>query len=112
MKGNINRGNRLFNTLVLKENIQFKIRAGNKKGRSIELLNQRNTCIIYRYFFYAKIKKLQFSEILKQVAFEFYLSERTCINIIESSHPKVKKVFAEKKEKRELQSMYPFLNWL
>ena len=111
MKRNINRGSRLFNTLVSKENIQYSLRSGNNKGRSIDLLNQRNTCIIYRYFFYAKLKKLQFNELLKQLSCEFYLSERTCVNIIGVSHREVKKAFAEKKEARELQKMYPFLSW-
>jgi|GEM_PF-2309858 len=111
MKPIKNRGSRTFNNLIAKEESISTTLQGNKKGRSIELLNQRNTCLIYRYFFYAKIKKLQFSELLSQLSSEFYLSDRTCINIVSASHHEVKKAFAEKKEVRELQKMYPFLSW-
>lgn len=82
-------------------------------GRSKHLISKRNAKLIYRYYYYAQLQpaRLDYSYIINTIADEFDLSDFRLIIVIQENHEQLKKVFAEKPTKKELQSKFPYLNW-
>lgn len=82
-------------------------------GRSKTLNARRNTKLIYRYYYYAQLqpKRLDYSQIISDIAHEFDLSDFRLIIIYQENHTELKEVFAAKPQKKELEKMYPYLCW-
>jgi hypothetical protein len=82
-------------------------------GRNPELVAKRNTKLIYRYYFYTQLQpqRLDYSYVINTIAAEFDLSDYRLIIILQENHIELKKVFAEKPEKKQLQQKFPYLSW-
>jgi len=107
------RGIRVFQELT-SENTQIErnVVIGTKlKGRCNHLFRERNNCLVSRYFYYAKLKRLNYDDVLKNLKTEFFITERTIINTIQDEHDFLKKIIAEKPSVNELKRRYQFLIW-
>jgi hypothetical protein len=105
----IKRGKRLFESVTTDEHpTQTAI---TKKGRDAQLMKIRNTCICYRYYYYSKIKRLRYDDVMTLLSAEFFYSQRTIANMLAAEESQLRQVFQEKKEVKDLQRMYSFLSW-
>ena len=100
------RGRRLFETLTEENQI-----LSTKKGRNEHFIIKRNECLIYRYYYYAKVKQLKYTDVIGKLSEEFYLSERTISDIAQAQTELVNQVFREKPSLKTLIKKYNFLNW-
>jgi hypothetical protein len=105
----IKRGKRLFESVTSDE--KPTPTAITKKGRDVQLMKIRNTCICYRYYYYSKIKRLRYEDVMTLLSAEFFYSPRTIINMLTAEESQLRQVFKEKKDVKELQRMYSFLSW-
>ncbi len=103
------KGSRLFYklTTVNEENSKRTF----KKGRNDNLIADRNECLIYRYYYYAKVQRLRYSDVLEKMCKEFYLCERTVIDITQTKIELMNNVFSEKPQLKILKTKYNHLNW-
>lgn len=106
------RGKRYFEDIQSADNnkpvVNLKV---NGRGRSEVLIRERNECICHRYFYYAKVCRLHYDTTLTYLYKEFFLTERTIIDIISKNHLTMKEISQKKPSKRMLQQKFPFLNW-
>lgn len=101
------RGKKLFDQLILKNDENKSI----KKGRSEVLLNERNKLVCYRYWYYAKLHKKRYDEVLKLLSKEFFIAERSVTAIIINKSDFVKDVFKETPSLSKLKTEFYFLTW-
>jgi len=102
------RGSRLF--LEITKEDREKQQPG-RKGRSEQLLEQRNEKLFYRYYYYSRLLHYGYEQMLKQLQKEFDLTERS-LNLYLSIHAeRLKEVNAEKKTVKQLKQMWPHFNW-
>lgn len=103
------RGSRLFDKLINDE-IEKK-QQPSKRGRNENLIAERNECLIYRYYYYSKIHRLRYADMIEKMQKEFYLSERTVADIIQVNSELVSRIFSGKPEVKTLIIKYNYLNW-
>lgn len=102
------RGRRLFDQLVYDEKIVKKA----KRGRDLELVERRNKMLFYRYYYYSKIHKLTYVDVLDKIETEFYLSGRTISDLLQVNSGALKQIFSEKPDLKYLNKEYSFFNWI
>lgn len=81
------------------------------RGRSVLLINNRNTLLCFRYYYYAFLKKYTYPNALKQLEIELYISETTIIKCLSEKQPLLKTIFDEKPQINELKKQYDWLVW-
>jgi hypothetical protein len=94
---------RLFNEMPIKE-------AGKKKGRDKNLIDERNECLFCRFYFYSKLCRLRFEDVIEILSNEFFLSSGRVAMIIQNSSHSTFTNFENWQEK-DFQKKYQFLNW-
>lgn len=104
------RGSRLFNKLMNESRNDLKEKHG-KRGRNKNFLANRNECLLYRYYYYSKLKKLRYDEVLELVSRDFFLANRSIRDITTAESESLKIVFKEKLSIKELEKKFTFLNW-
>ena len=82
-----------------------------KKGRAADLIEERNKCLLLRFHFHAKVKRLRYDDVLKTLSSEFFISERTIAEIIAKESEFAKDVFTDESKLKSLQKRYSFLSW-
>lgn len=83
-----------------------------KKGRDQELLAARNKKIVLRYYYYAKLKKIQYDEILKSLKTEFDISNKTISNVLfVDNYNEVSNVMQSKPTIKQLKKELPYFAW-
>lgn len=102
------RGKRLFNQLTKEE---AHVAIIKDKGRDKVLLEERNACIVYRYYYHAKIKRMRFEKVIDELRNEFFLSSRTITDIIAKQNDAIKQVFNEKPSLRILSYKFKLFRW-
>ena len=111
IKATSRKGIRLFQSIT--QDSEFKSASSTlSKGRNAELIERRNKCLLCRFYFYAKEKKLRYEDIIDLLSSEFFLSQRTVTTIITTASNKPGYSYADLKDKlKELQSQFNFINW-
>jgi len=99
----------LFNSLLPTQEIT--VSKSLRKGRSHKLIYSRNTLLIHRYYYYAKINRNQYADIIESLSSEFFLSQERIIICLNQNHPKVKAIFAEEPDIKHLRNLYTWLIW-
>lgn len=79
------------------------------KGRNKALMHNRNILCYYRFYYYSRIHKLRYEQVLSNLSNEFFLSVRTITDLIETMP---ESFFKEKPSLKELKINYPFYTWL
>jgi hypothetical protein len=83
-----------------------------KKGRNESLMNKRNIYLFYRYYYYSKIHRMRYEDVIKQLSNDFFITQRTDIDIIQNNTSQVKNVFDEKLNIRQLKKKFDLYNWI
>jgi len=81
------------------------------KGRSKTLLDERNRCMFYRYWYYSKRHKMRYDEVLKRLSREFNIAEQTIINVISRNQNSLKEVYEETPKITTLRREFEYLTW-
>lgn len=82
-----------------------------KKGRAKELIEKRDKLLFYRYYYYARIIRFRYEDILIKLSNEFYISPRTVAQIMANKHLQATEIFSQKKSIEQLRKMYAHLIW-
>ena len=86
--------------------------ASNGKGRSADLIAERNNQLIARFYFYKYIiSKINFEAIVNVLVTEFSISTHTIYRIITDHSQDVTKLRGDGTTTRQLKKDYPHFNW-
>lgn len=84
----------------------------DRKGRNEELLKCRNELIVHRYWYYIKIKGLNYPKTLRQLeTAEFFLTQRSIAWIISRNFHIINELKASRPDVSFFRKKYPFINW-
>lgn len=81
------------------------------KGRSADLIADRNEHMMYRYYFYTRIKGFQYLSALTAISEQFYLSVSTIIYQLKINSDRLHEIMKEGATPRDLQKKFPWFNW-
>lgn len=102
---NVRGQNTIFQTLIDFEEKTMR------RGRSDNLLQQRNELILHRYYYFVVLKKRQYIDTLHTLSEENFLSTTTLTRIIISQHEYLKEVHRNHPDERDLRGKYPWVVW-
>jgi len=102
------RGQTLFNELTTNDEKPTSL---GLRGRNKVLISIRNECLLYRYYYYARLVKSNFPDTLKCLSEEFFLSERTIVDILSNEGVKLKRITDEKMSIKKLIEKFNHLKW-
>lgn len=81
------------------------------RGRSEDLIVQRNELLLNRYFYLGKYTERRYPEILKQLQEEFFLSEARLIAIISENSEYLRTLREEPPTIQQLKSKWDHIKW-
>ena len=106
------RGHRTYLSLFQSESPAEVLAVPEKRGRSEALVKKRNELLLHRHYFKYKIKRLQYQDGLDQLEDEFFITERTIIDIVQSDCSVLKNLKAiNPPDAKYFKRKYPFMNW-
>jgi hypothetical protein len=102
----------LFAELLIEDEGTLTVVARNV-GRDKSLLQKRDNALIHRHYFYLKIKRLQYQDILDKLSEEFFIAQYTIIERLqmEENHRLLRRIITNNLQVRDLRKLYPFLVW-
>ncbi|TAN18813.1 MAG: hypothetical protein EPN37_04435 [Chitinophagaceae bacterium] len=100
----------LFNDFI-ETDVSTALSEPGGKGRSAELIDLRNECMMYRYYYLIRIKKFQYLDSLEELSRQFHISVSTVIYQFQKNDVQLRKVMNENASIKTLQNKYPWLLW-
>lgn len=82
-----------------------------RRGRSRELLAQRDEKLAARFFYYSQIKKLNYEDTINALVNEFDICERVVIDRLRANQGILDELFAEKPPVAKLKRKIPHFVW-
>lgn len=82
-----------------------------KKGRAKDLIERRDNLLLYRYYYYARIKRMRYEHILLNLSNEFFISCRTVAQIMIKNSDQASEIFSQKQSIEQLRKMYAHFTW-
>lgn len=82
-----------------------------KRGRNRDLHDQRNKCLIERYYYYGQVHRLNFVAILEILEKEFFVSKNTIPYLIGPHRSHLQKLKQEKPSLKYFKQNWPHLSW-
>jgi superfamily II RNA helicase len=82
-----------------------------RKGRSADLIEQRNELLVTRYYYYGKFTDKRYSTILMQLSAEFHLSMVTIPETITENFHLLEKLRQSDFEPSDFKKRWPHLVW-
>jgi hypothetical protein len=104
------RGNRNY-TSLFPEIVTELPQAAERKGRSDELIQKRNDCLIARYYYYSRMIGYQYPTCLDKLEAEFFLTERTIQDIIQKNMDFLRHINKSKPDFKFFREKYKHLQW-
>ena len=83
----------------------------SKQGRSAELHDKRNECLLYRYFYYLNFTDKRYSAVLDILSCEFFIAAYTIQERIDENYEKLLALKTENPTKASFQKRWPHLVW-
>jgi len=81
------------------------------KGRNLNLVAQRNQCLIDRYYYYGAYTDKRFDTVIEQLSIEFFLSIYRITDIVEANMDLLNELKKEKPQLSYFQNKWGFLRW-
>ena len=103
------RGHRKIFLSLLSEDTIVKPREG--RGRSDTLIKKRNEYLVCRYFYYVKIRRLQYFDALELVGKDTFLCQRTIQNILQYNSDILKEISKKKPKIKYFKDRFPNVVW-
>lgn len=104
------RGSLTFQSLFTDETITLPGKVAGK-GRCAELIEQRDVCLINRYFFYGKYSGIRYETVVQNLSREFFLTERRVQDIISENSNLLRELRKDPPAVIELKNRWPHLRW-
>lgn len=82
-----------------------------RQGRSDYLHNQRNECLVERYYFYGKFTNNRYEAILDTLKHEFFIEAETIQDRISENFHIIERLKSEQPPKSYYQKKWPYLVW-
>lgn len=89
----------------------LKKETNTNRGRSLIKIDERNSLLCHRYFYYAYHKEYKYQKALQQLEKEFFITELTIIKCLSEKQPVLKKIFTDKPTVNILKKKYDWLVW-
>lgn len=107
------RGGRYFAKFTERDKLVEAVvkRKGQQRGRSKELIELRNKKLCYRYYYYSRLLKYDYMQVVQVLKHEFDLTESTLGQIFEDMTEELTRVRNEAPTRRVLRGKYPYLRW-
>lgn len=106
------RGVRTFQNLLFAES---PIATGEPQSRQIGrdpiLVEKRNRLIMYRYYWYVKVKRKNYPDTLECLQDEFFLSSIQLVRIVQSNSGVLSQLRASLPDSQFFRKEYPHLIW-
>lgn len=104
-----NKGLMLFNELTIVETAAPDMKA--IKGRSEELDQQRNECLISRYIYMMDLTGWRLDLLKKMLAKDFFLKVRTVEDLLATNYYLVKQIREQRLTKKQVEEKWPQYSW-
>jgi predicted transcriptional regulator len=105
------RGRNIYLSLFDNEKLQ-PAPVVERRGRSEMLVQRRNELLLHRHFFYYKIKRVQYHIGLQALEQEFFLTERTIVDIVQNDNVVLKTLKSiNPDDAKYFKRKFPFMNW-
>lgn len=82
-----------------------------RKGRSAELHDLRNECLVARYYFYGKFTDKRYSKILEDLSREFFLSTVTIPEVLDENFESLNELRNQQPTESFFKKKWPHLVW-
>lgn len=82
-----------------------------KKGRNIDLLKNRDRKLAARFYYWAGIKNLRYSETIDKLVEEFDITEKVVIERLRLNQEYIDRLFADKPSSNNLKRIHPQYHW-
>lgn len=106
------RGSRtIFASLFQEEHTEVLETAPDRKGRSEALVAKRNELLICRYYYYIKIVGTQYHVTFTLLEKEFFLTERTMIDMLARNSGILKHLHSTKPTLKYFRDKYHWMSW-
>lgn len=107
----IMRGNRSIYISLFENEVHSIPKTVERKGRSEALILKRNELLICRYYYCVKILNLQYHVAIIKLENEFFISQRTIIDMISKNDGILKTFLITKPTVKYFRDRYPFMAW-
>jgi hypothetical protein len=104
-----NRGLLLFNEMIVVETVAPDMKA--IKGRSEELDQQRNECLVTRYIYMMDLTGWRLDLLKRMLAKDFFLKVRTVEDILAANYFLVKQIREQRLTKKNIAEKFPQYCW-
>jgi hypothetical protein len=84
---------------------------GGGKGRSAELIDDRNSVLIARFYYHMEIKRLRYDDIIHQLQREFFLSEQRIVDVLTGNQNILDNYMDDKPATKELKHLFSWFVW-
>lgn len=101
------RGIYTFNDTIINSNTQKQL----QKGRNSTLIEQRNTLLLNRYYYYATFTKTRYEIVMQLLSKEFFLSERRIIDLITHDKETLSNLRKKHPDIAYFKKNFPHLSW-
>jgi hypothetical protein len=99
---------KLFSDLLDKE---VAVMTVTKQGRSSNLIDQRDECLVSRYHYYLNFTEKRYNKILDDLSKEFFISPFTIQERLTENYDHVLKLNSEKPAKQYFAKKWPHFVW-
>lgn len=80
-------------------------------SRKLSPVEMKYEAMLYRYYFYSKIHKMSYDEIVAALMAEFFISDGHISNLIRQNIERIKDISKEGLTIKQLAGKYPMKNW-
>lgn len=101
---------KLFNDL-LDQPKDVAVMTVTKQGRSAELVDNRNECLVDRYHYYLNFTDKRYGKILSDLEREFFISQYTIQERLTENYEYVMKLHNEKPSLKFFKEKWPHFVW-
>lgn len=74
-------------------------------------LDERDTALAYRYYYYAELKRFGYERTLSELEREFYLSQRAVVLRLERKTDLIKTALTNAVKLADLRGLFPYYVW-
>jgi len=83
----------------------------SRKGRSEELIKERNECLVDRYYFYGSSTDKRYEAIMNDLKKEFFIETYTIQEILSENVDKLSELKKQQPQKNYFKDKWPHLVW-
>ncbi|MCX6256841.1 MAG: transposase [Bacteroidia bacterium] len=82
-----------------------------KKGRSKDLVKNRDINLVARFYYWNELKRIRFDDCINNLLNEFYITEQTILLIIKRNENELTRLRNSKTKESDLKKLNKSFNW-